>query len=633
MTYTVNPQISGAEDVYQLSGRSQEVNAVGGDFSPSYSVSFLTDQLPNSLVGGFARASNATMFNAAGQRVWAPANLLANSSISGAVAGVLGSGGALPTGWSWLNVATLSREVVAIGVDYVDVRLSGTNTTGTVTYPHLYFQAALTQTAGIPLTGSVYATLLAGDFVTGFAGSPVGKISIQYLNGGTYLGESSPSVITAAAETRLVTSGVVAGASVNGVRMIMNLIVAIGATVDVTFRLRTPQLEITGVDSPKAFVNSTGSQYYGPRFDYNPSTLAPRGFLIEGQAVNTIKNSEMVGASVGVHPTGWTAGNSNAVATSVTGTGIEDGMPYVDVRWSGTASAAGTTNLEFNASGATDALQNELWCGSFYIRKLSGTDPTGSKILQLIEGNPGYLGSPGSATLTGWNVASLRLYRPYAAATTLNAGTTKIRMVLAMAYALSEVVDITVRIGCPQLEGGATTPSCYAPSSPIPTYGIVATRGVDACSTAFTTWNPTEGTVFADFETNMANATAFVPALAFSDGTTANRTHMSTVITPTTIGGIMHSVVAGVTEVNLNATPVAGARCKSAYRYRLNDWAICSNGGAIAPDTLAGVLPSVTTLALGVSSTVNTPTMWRWLRKVSYYPRGLTNTELQAITS
>jgi len=622
VTYTVNPQISGAEDVYQLSGRSQEVNAVGGDFSPSYSVSFLTDQLPNSLVGGFARASNATMFNSAGQRVWAPANMLVRSNdFSNA---------------SWVKTratTTLSSDI-SIGVPF----LFAEDSTAAATHSILQ---SVTFVAGVPYCFSVYVKGSGRDIAlqlpTGNFSAVTGPAYFNLTTGAVALSGGATATIELV-QPNVWRLSVTATCTLAGAA---NLIIYLASGVTNSYNgdgasgviISAPQLEYKSVSGLTPWNSTAASAYYGPRFDYNPVTLEARGFLIEGASTNRIANSEMVGASIGVHPTTWQAGNSNGVVTSIVGTGTEDGMPYVDVRFSGTATLAGTTNLEFNAVASTTAAVGELWCGSVYIRKLSGTDPSGSKSLQLIEGNPSYLGSPGAANVSiGWGAASLRLHRPYAVGTLANAGSTNIRLALSMTYALSEVVDITMRVACPQLEGG-TTPSCYAPSSPIPTYGIVATRAVDACSTAFTTWNPTEGTVFADFETNMANATAFVPALAFSDGTTANRTHMSTVITPTTIGGIMHSVVAGVTEVNLNATPVAGARCKSAYRYRLNDWAICSNGGAIAPDTLAGVLPSVTTLALGVSSTVNTPTMWRWLRKVSYYPRGLTNTELQAITS
>lgn len=596
---------------------------------PSFDLNFIgATALPGGLT--FARGTNATMFNAAGRRVWAPANMVAQSSTAGAVLGIIGSGGAFPTGWARSTGVGISHEIVGITADYIDVRVFGTNSSGVTQYPH--FTTNNTPVTVVPneqYCASLTISLVAGS-LSGLPGA-FSRLNLQWLASGAYVSEAPAGPIADGVPTRHTIQGPVA-ATANQAKIAVNCTVLNGQSCDVTLRIGKPQLERKGEDSPKAYIETTGSAYYGPRFDYNPTTLAPRGFLIEGQSTNNIKNSEMVGASVGVHPTNWQAGNTNSVATSVVGVGVEDGMPYVDIRWSGTASAAGSTNIEFNQVSDVAASIGQQWCGSVFVRKLSGTDPTGSKVLQLIEGNPGFLVSSATSLSSTWGVASLRLNRPFRQYQLINAATTVIRMSIAMTYALSEVVDITLRIGCPQLEGG-TTPSCYAPSSPIPTFGVVATRSLDSCTSAFTLWNVTEGTIFGDFETPMANAAAFVPAVAFSDGTAANRTHMSSVMTPTTIGGIMHSVVAGVTEVNLNATPVAGARCKSAYRYRLNDWAISSNGGAPWPDTTAGVLPSVTAMALGVSSTVNTPTMWRWIRQISYYNTGLTDAQLQAITA
>jgi hypothetical protein len=59
-------------------------------------------------------------------------NVLPNNRMDGAVVGVLGSGGAAPTGWtlSFAGGAAGSFEVVAVGADYIDIRIVQTASVG-----------------------------------------------------------------------------------------------------------------------------------------------------------------------------------------------------------------------------------------------------------------------------------------------------------------------------------------------------------------------------------------------------------------------------------------------------------------------------------------------------------------------
>src|SRR5678816_4391057 len=83
-----------------------------------------------------------------------------------------------------------------------------------------------------------------------------------------------------------------------------------------------------------------------PRWDYNPATLQLRGLLLEDTRTNNLRNSTMVGATPGTpgtYPTNWGGWGMGAtgLSSSITGTGTEAGMAYIDIRIFGTAAATG----------------------------------------------------------------------------------------------------------------------------------------------------------------------------------------------------------------------------------------------------------------------------------------------------
>jgi hypothetical protein len=111
------------------------------------------------------------------------------------------------------------------------------------------------------------------------------------------------------------------------------------------------------------------------RWDYDPTTLALRGMLLEGQRTNGVRNSTMVGAAPGTPgtlPTNWVLGGSPAVVPQVVGTGTESGIPYIDLRLTGTASSAIITLLP-ETTTAIVASNGQSWTASWYIRLTAGT--------------------------------------------------------------------------------------------------------------------------------------------------------------------------------------------------------------------------------------------------------------------
>jgi hypothetical protein len=69
---------------------------------------------------------------------------------------------------------------------------------------------------------------------------------------------------------------------------------------------------------------------------------------------------------------------------------------------------------------------------------------------------------------------------------------------------------------------------------------------------------------------------------------------------------------------------------RTAGAYKVNDFAVSTNGGTVATDTL-GTIPTVDRLRLGERVTGNN--LNGYLRRITYYPRRLSNAELQTITT
>jgi len=380
--------------------------------------------------------------------------------------------------------------------------------------------------------------------------------------------------------------------------------------------------------STASYFNSTGTLQSAaidaPRFDYNPSTLAAQGLLIEESRTNSIRNNTMQGAAAGTPgtlPTNWTSQLSGLTQTIV-GTGTSNGIAYVDIRLNGTTS---NTFFNINVEGQTNiaATNAQAWTGSVWLSVVGGSTTNITSIawsLNQYSSVPVYL-----STLSGTNrvsTISSTLTRITDTYTTNNASIAFVQPVLAMLCGLGVAIDITFRIGLPQLEQGAFA------TSVIPTTTTALTRSADVASvnTLSPWYNASAGTLFSESVLARQNAMPNVQTANIRNAGITNEIRLFY----RSSGGTGQAVIdATIAQADLSATGVitANATLKMALAYSANDFAASGNGGAVVTDTSGTVPSGLTEMSLGANG------LNGYLRRITYYPRRLSNADLQTITT
>jgi len=442
-----------------------------------------------------------------------------------------------------------------------------------------------------------------------------------------------------------------------------------------------------------------------PRFDYDPITRAAKGLLIEEARTNSIRNNTMVGAVAGTPgtlPTNWISQNIGGIAlTEIVGTGTEDGIAYVDVRYTGTTSSTALGGVLVEQTTQIAALSGQTWASSFFLRIVGGSTANISDIANSIQER-----DAGGALLASTNTtvtptgAALNTQRFSTTRTLNNASTAFVGQRISLTPVSGAAIDITLRIGLPQLEigvgssvnsgtasgtttavvlsAGSATDDIYngntlfvngeyrtitdyvgstktatvaaltaSPSgaysvlqpasaafatSVIPTTSSAVTRAADVASvnTLSPWYNAAEGTLYAEFT---ASANANTVYAAISNGTiNQNSTYIDN------DSGVIRNVVfsgsSAQAVMSTGAIGTVGAVNKIAAGYKVNDFGVSRNGAAAVTDT-SGVVPvGATVLTLGRNpNAVASTYIGGYLRRITYWPRRLANSELQAVTS
>jgi hypothetical protein len=386
--------------------------------------------------------------------------------------------------------------------------------------------------------------------------------------------------------------------------------------------------------STATYFDSTGTLQSAaidaPRLDYNPSTLAAQGLLIEESRQNLCLQSEAFNTLANWSPnnSSVTANAVNSPAATLTADQIteDNATAFHGVSQSGISYTSGTayTFSVFAKANSRSIVQIAPGTGAFSAGPYAN--------FNLSTGAVSATGGGASATIqncgNGW----------YRCTMTATADATVSAFIFFVMQTSGTAVRLQTYLGDgasnlylwgAQLEAGAF------PTSYIPTTTTALTRAADVASVnTLSPWfNASAGTIYGEYSrfgsvnfqavANIGETTFFNQyALGFGSGAPSNNNRFDVVA-----GNVSQASITVLTNPALNTiAKIAGA-------YATNDFAATANGAVPGTDP-SGSLPSgVTVLALGCNPALSGGFLNGYLRRITYYPRRLSNAELQAITA
>jgi hypothetical protein len=186
---------------------------------------------------------------------------------------------------------------------------------------------------------------------------------------------------------------------------------------------------------------------------------------------------------------------------------------------------------------------------------------------------------------------------------------------------------------------GAQAEAGAFPTSYIPTVDSQVTRSADNASMTgvnFSNWyNQTEGSFYVDadmFETQFG----FFRYLLAANDASGSTTNLVALLVPTNSSNMRFAAnAAGAVSASLQQSLTLGSAFKGAVAYKVDDFAVSYNGETPLTDTSGDAPSGINTLVFGnTSHTLGAGNhSSTHIRRVAYYPKRLTNAELQTLTA
>jgi hypothetical protein len=164
-----------------------------------------------------------------------------------------------------------------------------------------------------------------------------------------------------------------------------------------------------------------------------------------------------------------TMNSISGLTRSVVGTGTENGLPYIDFRLQGTP-ATNILQFLFEAGNIGVAANGQEWCSSFFVGVVGGTTANVlnlSNLLFMTDAAGAFLAGLSQTVGIGSVPASMPAGRFTNPQTLNNAGTIFVQSGMNVQMTVGQPVDITLRIGAPNLEEETNLVPNYAAAGAI----------------------------------------------------------------------------------------------------------------------------------------------------------------------
>lgn len=581
---------------------------------------------------GSVRTTNAMMYNANGDLVFAPAQMCARGidyanwgSIS-AEGSCVQTSNLTPNGnLSWLATWTAPSPTLGLSI---------TGTVCVVGANHIY-QVRLRHTNHRWLRVAFYSSSVTTNQLRLWVDMENGVIGSSSASGSSSL--VSATVVDEGDGWLMCTLiGTVTWSSTSDVGLLVSTATADGSTAragnGASFEIGESRFRLADVDTAWSWrpaYATTGSAYYAQRLDYDPATGQPIGYIAEQAITNDVtqsinltdSNVTQTGASISLSPSTYLGGWSAC-------------------RWVG--SGTSTTHVAHPGASITPPASTSRSLSAI-IKPISGT-------LFQITGGGGWINAgdcyanfdlSGNGSVVGVGAGATNTFIRHLGNGIYHFGAT-ITVKAAPTPGAATIVCPIDAAGDIRIPTNSTTSSfdfIYAGncagvgySNPVPTFGTAATKGADFASETIGAWfDQTQGTFFVKFQPGSDNGSA-KRVLSISNGTVNNAVSILRSTLKTTQ---IRSALAGVADFSPNTANTSTDLTMSKAAIALNSPSkkIILNGGAVPAASVAFPTSGYTSLVVG-SEVGSNAQLNGWISEVRYYPiSNASDVQLQALTT